>query len=126
MGELALQYSLLTAIFTLLLSAACAVVSWRQASAAIRHKKRLSQCETDLLTHESELSRLKEMISRLSKRQSLADYKASVADDETQPDMFRRDKRPGPNASKEQLRNFWLRGRTHQEIAKLAQGGAKE
>ena len=126
MDALPLQSLLITQICLLLLNALCAAISWRLASAAIRHRKRLGQCETDLLTHESELSRLKDMVSRLSKRQSLADYKASQQEqEEEQTDMFRRDRNAGPpgkNATKDQLREYWLKGRSHQEIANLAKG----
>jgi hypothetical protein len=117
------QFSLLITLLLTSLAVGSAVVSWRQASVVMRQKKLMSQLTTDILTLESESSRLKEMISRLSKRQSLADYKASVAEDGEQPDMFRRDKRPGPGATKQQLRDYWLKGKTHQQIAQLAQGG---
>jgi len=123
MVEQALQFSPFMQICLLLLTALCAAVSWRQASAATRHKKHLSVVQMDLLTLESELSRLRELVQRLSKRQSLADYKANVAaDDEPRGEIVHRDQPPGANATKEQLRQYWLKGRTHQEIALLAKG----
>lgn len=89
--------------------AAFAVAALRAASRSILSPKNLNSVRTDFAALESEYQRLFEMVSRLSKRQSLADYKAG----KSKPDDL-------PALTKEDARRKYLHGRTHIEIARLA------
>jgi hypothetical protein len=72
--------------------------------------------KTDFAALESEYQRLFEMVSRLSKRQALADYKAGKG---AKPD-------DAPALTKEDARRKYLHGRTHVEIARLAMGAGRK
>jgi hypothetical protein len=107
-------------LLTIGTSSACilalfAVVALRAASRSILSPKNLNSVKTDFAALESEYQRLFDMVSRLSKRQALADYKAGKG-------AAAAEERP---LTKEEARRKYLHGRTHQEIARMAMKGTQ-
>jgi len=114
---------LTTQVFLSLLAVVAAYVSWRQASAVTQLRKRITSLETDILDQASKLDRMYELAKSLSQRQALADNRHKRLGG-TQVEAF--NDVPGPNATKDELRDFYLRGKTHTEVARLvAKGPAK-
>jgi len=113
---------LTTQAFLSLLAVVAAYVSWKQASAATQLRKRITSLETDILDQASKLDRMYELAKSLSQRQALADnrHKRGRADPFDHSVGV-----PLPNATKEELRDFYLRGKTHTEVARLVAKGVK-
>jgi hypothetical protein len=105
---------LLTTISLASLCAALfALAALRAASRSILSPKNLNSVRTDFVALQSDYQRLFEMVSRLSKRQALADYKAGKRDDPAQD-------RP---LTKAEAKRKYLAGKTHIEIARDAMKG---
>jgi len=112
-----------TFLFWLLMttSLACSGVTaafayWRPVSGAISLRNKVNSLETDMVSLNLELERVRKLLKSLSNRTALADYKEKAREG------FGEDAPLPANASKDQLRSRFLRG-THVEIARRAMGG---
>lgn len=99
------------------LAAAFALAALRRALRSTLSPKNMNSLRTDFAELASDYGKLFDMVSRLSKRQALADYKASKQQkDEQAPDDLSK-------MSKAELRRKFLHNRTHADIARLAMKG---
>jgi regulator of replication initiation timing len=110
--------------FAMAISLSCSVVTaalayWRPVSASTSLRSKVSSLETDMVSLNLELERVRKLLKSLSNRTALADYKEKAREEQLElpPETA--------NMSKDQLRARFLRG-THVQIARRAMSGAEE
>lgn len=107
--------------FLMATSLSCSVVTaalayWRPVSSSTSLKSKVNSLETDMVSLNLELERVRKLLKSLSNRTALADYKADAREN------ARAEAPMSPNATKDELRAKFLRG-THMQIARRAMGG---
>lgn len=119
---------LLLSIGTLLTSAvvAYAVACWRLDSGSLRLKKQLSVLQSDITTLESALSSLRDTVLKVSRRTALTDYRQKQRDERGSDDFFGNSNHPPPPGDKEAAKRYYLRGKTHADVARMVQRGNLE
>lgn len=110
--------------FATAISLSCSVVTavlayWRPVSASSSLRSKVNSLETDMVSLNLELERVRKLLKSLSNRTALADYKEKARDGRSE------DAGLPANASKDQLRSRFLRG-THVEIARRAMNGDRD
>ena len=121
MGSDALPYLLTMAITSLFWLAGSALVRSRRVSRSTRAPKstassepnpdsvesRLARVEADQASLFSTLEKLTTTVKRVSSRQGMRDLRE------------REDAAPGPNATKAEVRAYYLRGKSHADVARM-------
>lgn len=111
--ENALQWcSLLISLLAASVAVRCAVVCLRQASGSTSQAKRVREMETRVADLESLLDSMHQTLRRISAREGMRARRAAQSAD-------------APPETKEAARAKYLHGRTHQEIALMAQRGVQ-
>lgn len=114
-------FLLLTTACMTLLSVLAAAACWKRVSECAALQSKTLQQGTAIAELESSLARTHDLVRKLSARASLEanrEKRHPGGDEE-----FRRDAPPPPGATKAQLREHYLKGKNHIEIARLAAKG---
>jgi hypothetical protein len=104
------------------LIAGSAVAYLARASLSSRERKRISELETEVATLHSELARVLQLSKKISQRVALDQHRHKS------PRSTRVDERddPPPQGDKAAAKAYYLRGRSHAEVARLAMRGGSD
>lgn len=97
--------------------AAYAAAYWGRVFASSQLRKRITELETDVATLTSEYSKVMALSKKISQRVALDDHRHKANG------RGRSDGPPPPGATKAELREYYLKGRTQKEIAAMHAGG---
>lgn len=107
-----------------LLSVLCAVACWRRASELHALRSKITSQAQAIAELELSVSRTHDLVLKHQRQGRLDEARENRwPAKKEQPDMFRRDGAPPPGASKAELRDYYLKGKNHAEIARIAAKG---
>lgn len=87
-------------------------------------RKRLREVETEVASLVSEHAKVLDLVKKISQRQALSDHRQALSDHRHKAARGSRSDTgdPPPAGDKAAARMFYLRGKSHQEIARMATG----
>lgn len=108
-----------------LLSVLSAVACYRRASELHALRNKITLQAQAIVELESSLQRTHDLVLKHQRQSRLDENRENrwKSKDESAGDMFRRDGAPPKGASKQELRDYYLKGKNHAEVARIASRG---